>query len=128
MRSGSVSSNGRILTLSRQRVSCWFSDLRSGRHPATTSCPLMTRRGTRCRPTNPSAPVTRIFTVSGPYSSGAAEPLEVGVDHHPDQLIEAYGRIPAQLLLGSGGIRLQNIDLGRPHVPGIADHKFRPIQ
>src|SRR5215210_1751583 len=98
-----------------------------GRQPAETSCPSSANCATRCRPTDPSAPVTRILTSRGPSSAGA-EALEISVDHHGDQLLEIHPRCPAQILFGFGWVSQKKIDLGRPHEPGIRHHMLLPVE
>src|SRR5215217_2448126 len=124
---GSVSSKGTSRTAPPQRWFAQRSRLSCGRQAAVTSCPVSTSRCTRHCPTNPSAPVTSTL-IREPTSSSPAQPLEVGIDHHRDQLGKAHFRTPPQLAFGLGRIGLQHVHLSRTHVARIAGHVLPPVE
>src|ERR671920_721817 len=88
---------------------------------------LGARRAPRRCPTNPSAPVTSTLILER-SSSPAAKPLEIGVDHHRDQLSKAYLRSPTQLPFCLARIGLQQINFGRTHISGIPGHVLAPVE
>ena len=46
-------------------------------------------------------------------AAGLGEPLQVGVDHHRDEVLEVDRRLPSEALPGLGGVAHQQVDLGR---------------
>src|SRR5204863_5041477 len=82
-----------------RRKSAGFSTARS--YPPPESCARQ-----RCATSEKSS--------TGGRLSGASEGLEIGIDHHLDQLLEADFLVPAQHRVRLAGVPDQQIDLGRP--------------
>src|SRR5581483_5430324 len=55
-------------------------------------------------------------------------PLAVGVDHDPDKLVEAHGRLPAELLARLRIVADQQVDLGRAQVALVEDDVVAPVE
>src|SRR3954468_173836 len=123
----SASSNETTRTASPHCSRRAWSSGSAGRQPATTWWPRSTSRGTRCRPTKPSAPVTSTL-MSRSGSSPLTKPLEIGINHHRDQLRESDTWSPAEFLPGLGWIGLEQIHFGRAHVFRIGRDMLAPIQ
>ena len=58
----------------------------------------------------------------------AADELEIGLDHHLDELLEADFWLPAELRAGLAGVTEQDVDLGRAKVARIDLHVRLPVE
>src|SRR5919112_2613963 len=127
MTAESVSSKGTRRTASRRLGSNQAEDSLHGRQAAVTSCPSVTSRSSRCRPTKPSAPVTSTLIGKG-TSARTAQAHQVGVHHHADQLVEAHLWFPAQLPPRLGGIGLEQVHLSRADEFRIGLNVLLPVE
>src|SRR5262249_28586446 len=109
-------------------TSAWFvtSNARTPPGPpaAQTVSPRASSARTRCRPTNPSAPVTRTFISARAFP----EALEIGVDHHVDELAEVDRGFPAESCAGLCRVSDQEIHLGGTNESLIDDDVLLPIE
>src|SRR5436309_15769534 len=95
IRSGRTSFSRRMMSDSFRRSYSRLLGLIGAEHPRSTSA-FVTKE-----PRNPAPPVTttRLSVQKPPISLRAAEPavsLEIGIDHHPDQLGETNLGRPAE--------------------------------
>src|SRR6266496_1444570 len=118
--SGRVSASMRSVS-ARQRRS------QRPRPTASTLAPRALSSRCRWRPKNPVPPVTTTVaparSISGRSFPSAVDPHgapgqlvleqgDVGVDHEPDELVEAGPRLPAEHLPRLGGVAAQVVHLG----------------
>src|SRR5256885_3948840 len=56
------------------------------------------------------------------------QPLEIGVDHHLDELPERGTGLPAELLARLRRVPDQMVDLRRAHEPRVLDDRLLPVE
>src|SRR5262245_22813157 len=58
----------------------------------------------------------------------AGQQMQIGVDHHGDQLVKTDLRLPAELVPRLARVRAELVDLGRPDERRVGDHVVAPVQ
>src|SRR5580692_3862358 len=85
--------------------------------------------GPRSAPSSPEPSLPGVWPerVLG-VPAGLAEQLQVGLDHHRHQLLEADLWLPAELIGGLGRVRAQLVYLGGPDEGGVGDDVVPPVE
>src|SRR5580700_220039 len=89
---------------------------------ANTSAPSRRKASTRYRPTKPVAPVTSARMAIALRAHARGEAIQIGFDHHGNELLEAHFGLPAQRAPGFARIPDQHVDFGRTNETRIDYH------